>query len=303
MKKSIAPAIPLFLLVLIAGCGKSSVPMGPGSASSADQSEVSQEVSRNSAYVDEPVFESSDPTSPDASAPEGALAAIRPLRFWREIREVRRSFEFAFADTDSAGRPATAVVTVRKAMIGSFNILAGSPEDTALGRSLVRKPLHDQWVRRVLLRRVPGLEGEGRRWRVAGVSGVQVTSRQAATWIQSLRIRSGALDTTITDALALQRLRQVLAFDAGAEVELTVTTLQNDDVVVLQHRDGRFRFVANGDHTYTGRFSVRALAGLHHVGVNALSHGTLFDDQAAYDSQAWILPYVVRPDQLADLVP
>ena len=43
------------------------------------------------------------------------------------------------------------------------------------------------------------------------------------------------------------------------------------------------------------------LAGVHHLGVNALSRGAIFDDRAPYDSQAWILPYVVRPTELADL--
>jgi hypothetical protein len=37
--------------------------------------------------------------------------------------------------------------------------------------------------------------------------------------------------------------------------------------------------------------------------VNALSHGTLFDDQAPYDSQAWLLPVVLAPDQVADALP
>ena len=71
----------------------------------------------------------------------------------------------------------------------------------------------------------------------------------------------------------------------------------------LLSRDRRFRLHSNGDNTYTGVFHVRLLAGLHHLGVNALSNGTLFDDQAPYDSQSWILPYVVRPTELASFEP
>ena len=33
----------------------------------------------------------------------------------------------------------------------------------------------------------------------------------------------------------------------------------------------------DGDNTYTATFQVPDRTGLHHVGVNALSHGTLFD--------------------------
>ena len=95
------------------------------------------------------------------------------------------------------------------------------------------------------------------------------------------------------------RLRAVLRFAPDDTVRLTATTLRNDDVVVLQQSDRRFRLHNNGDDTYTGVFRTGLLDGMRHVGVNALSHGTLFDDAAPYDSQAWIVPYVVRPLELA----
>jgi hypothetical protein len=50
-------------------------------------------------------------------------------------------------------------------------------------------------------------------------------------------------------------------------------------------------------------FRAPDLTGLHHVGVNALSHGTLLDDTAAYDSQSWIEPYLVHPILIADGTP
>ena len=68
-------------------------------------------------------------------------------------------------------------------------------------------------------------------------------------------------------------------------VTLTATTEATDDVVVLLWRGLRFRFANNGDHTYTGRWKAPLMRGVGHVGVNALSHGTLFDDLARYDSQ------------------
>ena len=43
--------------------------------------------------------------------------------------------------------------------------------------------------------------------------------------------------------------------------------------------------------------------GLHHIGVNALSNGTLFDDEAPYDSDAWILPHTFFPESLAEFLP
>jgi len=107
------------------------------------------------------------------------------------------------------------------------------------------------------------------------------------------------MDTTIVDPLAFFNLRRVLRFAPEDEVILTATTLRSDDVVVLQKRDRRFRLRANGDNTYTGVFRVGLLEGVHHIGVNALAHGTLFDSEARYNSEAWILPYVTRPLELA----
>src|SRR5439155_19734444 len=122
--------------------------------------------------------------------------------------------------------PTTAVLTVHKRLSGWFNILAkdsvteGSPTEG----QVVRKSLHDHWVRRILLKRIaPTTGSELRPWRIAAVSGVEVTSRDAQTRLQSLRVQSGDLDTTMTRPLAFWRLRRVLRLEANAQVTLTAT--------------------------------------------------------------------------------
>ena len=95
----------------------------------------------------------------------------------------------------------------------------------------------------------------------------------------------------------------MLHFPADAPVRLTVTTERNNDVVVLYRGAGRLRFHNNGDNTYSGGFQAGWVRGTHHFGVNALSHGTLFDDALPYDSEAWALPYVVAPTILAEYLP
>ncbi len=164
---------------------------------------------------------------------------------------------------------------------------------------MIRKPLHDHWVRRVLLKRVRLADQDPPVWRIVATSGVKITSRDAVTRIESLRIQSGALDTTITEPLAFFRLRQILKLEPGVDVRLTATTLRSDDVVLLYAWGRRARFRNNGDNTYSAIFRAPDLDGLHHLGVNALSHGTLFDETAPYDSQSWIEPYVVRPLEVA----
>jgi hypothetical protein len=278
--------------------------MAPVEGESAAQQSASEEVARHPELVEDGIYETQ--TQAQTSADAGTAAAIDPLFFWREILRVQRTVTFAFADTDSTGQPSTAVVTVHKRLGGWFNVLARDPgsEGSPTDGHVVRKELRDHWVRRVLLKRVSRLgEGELRPWRVAAVSGVEVTSRDGDTRLVSLRVQSGLLDTTITDPLAFWRLRRVIRLEPEALVTLTATTQAHDDVVVLYARDRRARFHGNDDGTHTLTWTASALAGLRHIGVNALSHGTLYDDQAPYDSQSWILPYVVAPTELADLAP
>lgn len=293
MKKLVALALGLALAAgLLAGCGKSG-PSQPqnltATPTAEDVSQVNDAVAANGGYVDEDVYESGDPTRLDPAGP--GMAVIRPLYWWRAIRSVTRRFETEFTDPDSAGRPTRAIVTVHKRLLGSFNILVG--DSAASPDSLLRKPLDDHWVRRLLLVRVRTDSAGHDRWRLAGTSGVQVTSAGAVTHIESVRVQAGVLDTTITDPLQMHRLRRVLHLPAGTEVLVTVQTGSADDIVLHYRWMHRARFHNDGGGKFTFRWTTGAEGGLRHFGVNALSRGTLFDDAAPYDSQAWLFPFVV----------
>jgi hypothetical protein len=325
MKARFGPALALVLaLGLLAGCGTSgeslTSPAGSGSGTTPAQEEaaVSAVLAVTPELVDDGEFESADEVTMDAGGP-GSLSPMRPLRWWRVINDVERRFEFAFADTDTTGRPTKAVVTIHKRLRGTFNVLAklpppqdGSGETLSGGDpspgprdslDLVRKRLEDHWVRRVLLHRVRLTPGGQAVWRVVASSGVDVTSRDATTRILSVRVQTASRDTTLEDPLAFWWLRRTLRVSDREPVTLTVDTGRADDVVVLLCRGGRFPFKNNGDGTYTGEWRAPLLPGVRHVGINALSHGTLFDDQAPYDSKAWILPYVVVGTELAEYMP
>jgi hypothetical protein len=319
--------------LMLSSCSKNN-PMGvngPGS-SGTDQAAVSRTVASTPTLVDDGLMEASDQALFSATTP-GALTAIRPLRFWRRITSVRRTYSFAFSDTDTTGRPTRAVVTVHKELAGTFNILFdATPNDTMPFDTLatVHKPLHDLWVRQILLRRVhraadgemvmgsgqeDGHDGEHEdEWKVAGISGADARSFDpdhsspgapafGLTKIQSLHIQSTNLDTTITDPLQFVMLRRIHSFLPDEDVTLTATTLSNTDVLVLVRTGMRRRFHNNGDNTYTLTWHTSFEGGIHHFGVNALSNGTLFDDQAPYDSDAWIFPYLIQPDVCADYMP
>lgn len=300
-------AAPLALL-LLAGCGKSGESLTPASSgSSADEVELTQEITSNASLVeDEGLSEIADQIALDEAGVASQQDALHrgpsvPRFFWRTIRDVNRRHEFQFSDYDTAGRPWTAIVTVHKRLLGGFHVVTvDSLAPDSVERRVVHKPLEDHWVRRVLLKRVRVANTDRAVWRIAGTTAVKVTSKDALTRIQSLRVQTRDLDTTITDPLEFFRLRRVIRVEPDAEVQLTVTTLATDDVVVLYSRHGRFRFRNNGDGTHVGTWKSPVLLGVRHVGVNALSHGALFDEAAPYDSQTWILPYLVKPELLEE---
>jgi len=301
MKKHLALALGLLVMAFaMTGCGKSSSLTssdGTTGGTAVEQAKVNVSLAADAALIDEEISQDETPMDFNA-APEGALAAIRPYRWWRHITSVDRTFSTEFSDPDSSGRPLRAIVTVNARLQGEFNILAG---DTAAGdtaRRIVRKPLDEQRLRKLYLIRIPvdsaRTDSLRREWRIVGTSGVKVTSRNAVTRIQSIRLQAGALDTTVTDPLELHRIRRVFLVPPFTPVTLTVTTLSPTDMVFLNHVDHRARFRNNGDGTFTLAWQTGSHPGLRHFGVRALSNGTLFDDAAAYDSQAWIIPTAPR---------
>jgi hypothetical protein len=310
--KKLLLLVPVLALsaALLSGCGKSGSPTNPASpppsSDATDQAAISAEAANQPDFVEDGLFESPDQMSLALGAPDGANAAqsaVRPITFWRHITDVERRFEFAFADTDTSGRPTTAIMTMHKYLSGTFNILV--PDTTgAFNRTVITKPLADHWLRRLLFKRVPVVSNHFRpAWRLAATSGVKVTSRGNTAEIASLRLEGSGRDTTFYDPLAFFRLHAMLNLDPNATVKLTVTTGKPDDVVLLLTRHNRFRLKPNGDNTYTGYFKVPVVLGVHHLGVNALSNGTLFDNDAPYDSQAWLLPYIVTGTQVAADMP
>jgi hypothetical protein len=282
----------------LAGCGRSTDSMQASSTApptGSDQAQVASVLAANPDYVNEDLYASQQAQSYEQAS---GLAAIQPLNFWRAITNVETTFDTEFGPPDSTGRPTRALVTIHRHLTGTFNIaaLVLSPTDTT--RTRIQKPLDDAWTRRIALVRLPDrMDPAITRWRLAGTSGVDVHTRGGVTQVKSLRIQTAELDTTITDPLELHRLRRVILLPQGTEVTLTATTGSASDVVLFYGHDQRRRFTNNGDGTFTFHFVAGRYIGIRNFGVDALSHGTLFDDAAPYDSNAWIFGYVVVADR------
>jgi len=297
MKQRVWSSIVILAALALAGCGKSTSSVQSAVDNSApagsDEAQVATVVQNNPDYVNDDVWQSQQPQTLDGV---GGFAAIRPLHFWREITQVTRRVDTQFGAPDSIGRPTLAMVTIHQHLLGTFDILAGATDPSDTSRSLIKKPLDDDWTRKLVLMRFADPVMNARsRWHLVGTSGVDVHTRGGSTHIVSVRIQSGARDTTITDPLELHRLRRIMLLEPGQPVKLTATTGNASDVVLFYGRDSRRKFTNNGDGTFTFEFPAGNFPGLRNFGVDALSNGTLFDDTAAYDSNAWLFPFAVDP--------
>jgi hypothetical protein len=232
-------------------------------------------------------------------------AEIDPLFWFRLIRSHERRYVIEIENPDSLTR--VAHVRVIDRLLGTFNVVT-QPDSTDSG--LVRgeriaKRLADTSVRKAVFVRhkvvrdgsedaEDGFRDGWTRWRLRAVSGAEITSDDGTRVIESLRLQVGdRIDVTVTDPLELQRRSELVRLPAETPVHVTVETADPTDVVVLYARWGRMRLRRMDDGSFQGRFLTPSLGGLRHLAVNALSRGTLFDDEAPYDSKAWALPYVV----------
>ena len=327
------PAL-LLLVTLGAGCSSTGNPVAdngaPDNATTyASASGVQAEA--NSQPAEEFEFDTyadGDEAKGDMSDPSFSISGevhptidtpIDPLFWFRLIRSHERRYVVEIDQPDSLTR--VAHVTIIDRLHGTFNV-ATKPdtiEGTVVRGEWIRKPLADTGVRKAVFVRhrivrdggddanadsedaEDGFRDGWSRWRLTAVSGAEITSDDGTRAIQSVRLQVGdRVDETVTDPLELQRRGDLLRLPPSAPVHVTVTTGDPTDVVILYSRWGRMRLRKMDDGTWRGRFLTPADGGLKHVAVNALSHGTLFDDVAPYDSKAWALPYVVAlPEPLA----
>lgn len=301
----------LALGALLAGCSNNKSTNPVPTSSTGDQAAITGTLATLPDFMSDGVFDTFTQTNLSRSlrggsaVTESPTAALDPFYFWRSIVLRTPTFEFVFSDTDTTGLPTTAVVTLRRHLVGAFNIVPRDPNNPQLpdNQSVVRKPLDDLWLRRFLLKRVRLSQDTEARWRLAAATPVDVTSKDATSQITSVRLQTATKDTTLTDPTVFIHLRQVLRFDSTDSVTVTVTTPRTDDVVLLYNPGRRVPLKNNGDGTYTGGFRVGLFDGWRHFAVNALSHGTLFDDTAPYDSKAWIFPYVIVGGPDVDYLP
>jgi hypothetical protein len=246
------------------------------------------------------------------SAGASVEAEIDPAAWFRLIRRHDRKFviEFEHPDTNTV----EAHVRVVDHLVGTFNVI--TRRDTLDGgntdRRWIQKPLDDKGVRKAVFVRhrtagdddaedlEDGFHDGWSPWRLVALSGEEITSDGGTRAIQSVEVQSGTVDVTVTDPLALVRRNELPVIAPGAAVHVIATTGDATDVLVLYARWGRMRMRPTAvPGQFEARFLAPAEGGLRHLAVNALSHGTLFDDALPYDSKAWALPFRVATGEVA----
>jgi len=283
------------LAMLLNGCGKST--MAPNPPGSSDAAQVSSTLAASTTLVDDGLdVDSTQVNAERISSGSGVAqlqASLRPFTWWQRITSVSKTWTFAWSDTDSTGHPKSCIATLNEHLTGTLVIVPASPSDTTRADTTrIFKPIDKTLTRKVMLQRLA--LGLGREWRIVATTGALVETPGAITRIISLRIQSASgLDTTITDPLQWISLRHIIQFGTNDSVTVTVTTLRADNPVYIHRWDWRHRLRNNLDDTYSFTWVTSAWGGFRHFGIQAMSHGSIYDDTLPFDMQAWHLPFRV----------
>jgi hypothetical protein len=276
----LGPAAFLAALTFLPGCFDSGDSPTAGSTDDLEQEAIE--------YV--ALEEEADFADPDVFLWEGPDAAPAPFateRWYRELLDLDRTLSIVIEKPD--GGPWTADVTIEGVATGLLHLYSADGDSLAH----VTKDFTNTGVRSLLFRKERPDGPRHRGWRLVALSGVLIESPATTRRIESVRIQAAGVDETITNVTELQRVQDVLALPPNTEATVTVTTGDASDQVFLHLRRCRMRIplVANGDGTFSGRFLTGGEFRPHHLVVDVLSEGTLYDDVAPYDNIAWGIPW------------
>ena len=234
------------------------------------------------------------------------IVSVDTIKFWwRKINRVTRDINVTVHQADSTHLYPYAYVTVIDTLYGRLFVLA---KDSSQSMS---KPLTDEAVKHAYFEKREGNETHHRGWRLVGISGLLVHSFPANTRIiDSVEVISPGKNLTLTESNITDTTSKgnILTFNAGDSVTLTVFTRDSTDLVFLHSlpchyyncKPHRRSFHNNGDGSFTGTWMVGSgmmdsvNVALRHAGIDVIKHTSL-DGNASdpYDSRIWGIHYKV----------
>jgi hypothetical protein len=242
-------------------------------------------------------------------------AAIVPHGWGRKVQNVSRTVTYNHLN-DS-----TVIATVTNTLTGQVWIhIKQSAKDT-----IIYKPLLETIIRRVEFRQVSiaGFDSL-RNWRMVAISGVEGGTVNNGLIIQNITFFID--DDTISVTKPLDSLFQFMhgykhygvrelrpKYAAQFKVQVTIKSTDPDSDIVVAHRPlwfshgcayGRASMklvssTSNGDGTFTRVYEndwkwQSAFAGRYSVYASAITRQSIYDDQMAFSSNVWALPYIVE---------
>jgi len=235
-------------------------------------------------YTDlDPRFYATDESDLPESAP------ISTVRWRRELVSFDKTIEITIHEPGD--EPATADVTLTGESAGLLHLWAWENDDVLK----ITKDFADVGTRRLVLQKIRDRAHPHRGWKLVAMSGVEISSPRTTRQIRRVRVQAGRVDETFTNVTDLVRVGNLLHLPNESEVVVTVETADATDAVFLhiRHERRRVELENNGDGTFTGRYRIGAGRGPRHAVIDVLSHGTLYDDEAAYDNVAWGYTYLI----------
>jgi hypothetical protein len=323
MKPVAALTVAAFTAIMMSGCTKDST--GPDQ-STTPPSGVTNEQQAMQYYASQDAFvQNLEATFEDTSLEAfdyGTLAridtSITPLRFGRFISGVQTDITVEPLSGDSL-----AVAHVQKNITGTFKVsgIKGSGDTVT-----VSKPFEDIATRNIIFKRIANnADRFWLNWLPVATSLVKggTASRQDQPDILLTKAQlflPGGDSITIVEPNAFYlRYRWTRLFDggnndvpevvAGASVRLEATVVSaspDTDLVAMRigidamhHRRIRMHLVSSSGtantftRVYSIQFTLPMYHGWFHIGIDAMSRATLFDDTAAYSVSWWGIPYRV----------
>ncbi len=326
MKKSMLFLSSLLLAagVLVSGCKDSSGPeeeIAPSGVTNEEQAMKYYATSDEFVANDEVTIADAEVQPFDYGTFGKIDATVTPIRWGRFITSVTRTVTTTVEPGDTL-----ATALVEKTIVGTLKIRAITTSGDTV---TIDKPFTDKSTRYVIFKRVD--RNAKRYWLnwvpVASslVKGGTVEPNNTVNITKMVVYLPGDTITVDDPNGYYLRYKWLKIFKGGrkdlpeltggqaVKLEVTVVSASADtDFVALRfgfdkghHRRVRLVLVSevnNGDGTYTRVFEVSRNApvfmhfhqGAFHLAVEALTHATLFDDQAPYSVSWWGIPYRVR---------
>lgn len=166
----------------------------------------------------------------------------------------------------------------------------------------IKKPLSETANLYAIFKRRGEVNLPHRGWELTKISGAEGVSDSVCTVeILSVNIQSESYpDTTITNPLELFDIEDVLTFETGEEVTLTVETNGVPAKLFLHifthHWPWHFRipFQKEEGGTFIGTWRVQRIPAVRFAVFDLLHHGTIYDDNYPYDFNGWLFPYLTQ---------